>query len=464
MSEKKLVNTLREQFERLLIGEPAQPVDIGTSEDADVVSLAGTLNRFITEYNAVREFSSALASGNLEESPLPRNLLASPFKQLHAALRHLTWQTERIAKGDYSQRVHFMGDFSNAFNSMVETLAMSEAQLQSANEELRVQGEELQAQGEELQAQNEELDAQNGELAQLWEKTVQAEQSLQKANEGLEIQVRQRTSELRQKDIILIQQNRMAALGEMFEHIAHQWQQPLNNIAIIVQVLGSTSAHEQVTNKEILETVDIVMDMVGHMVQTVDVFRNFYKPDKEKSAFLIKESIEKALSFVKPALRLYGIEVDLDANSELSAFGYPKEYAQVLLNILGNAKDAFIERSVENPRISIKALADGDNTVVTITDNAGGIPDGSLERIFDLYFTTKESSGGTGIGLYMSRNIIVKNMGGKLSVRNSDNGAQFRIELTNPDVFPISSFSQRREISRILSAAPALSGVNPLTI
>jgi C4-dicarboxylate-specific signal transduction histidine kinase len=469
--EKKLVNTLREQFERLLIGEPAQPVDIDTSEDADVVSLAGILNRFITEYNAVREFSSALASGNLDESPLPRNLLASPFKQLHAALRHLTWQTERIAKGDYSQRVHFMGDFSNAFNSMVKALAMSEAQLNSANEELRVQGEELQAQSEELQAQNEELDAQNeeldaqnGELAQLWEKTVQAEQALQKANEGLEIQVRQRTAELLEKDIILIQQNRMAALGEMFEHIAHQWQQPLNSIALIIQTLGSSSAHEQVTTKEILETVDIVMDMVGHMAQTVDVFRNFYRPDKEKTVFLVKESIEKALSFVKPALRRYGIEVDLDADSELSTFGYPKEYAQVLLNILGNAKDAFMERGMKNPRISIKALADGDNTVVTITDNAGGIPYGNLERIFDLYFTTKELSGGTGIGLYMSKNIIVKNMGGKLSVRNSDNGAQFRIELANPDVLPLSSLSQRREISGIHSAAPALSGVNPRTI
>ena len=443
MSEKKLVNTLREQFEHLLIGKPAQLVDIDTSEDADVVSLAGILNRFITEYNAVREFSLALASGNLDESPLPRNLLSSPFKQLHAALRHLTWQTEQIAKGDYSQRVHFMGDFTNAFNSMVERLAMSEAQLKSANEELRVQGEELQAHSEELQVQNEELDAQNGELAQLWEKTVQAEQALQKANEELEIQVRQRTMEILEKDIILIQQNRQAVMGEMLDHIAHQWKQPLNNIALIIQTLESTCVYEQVPTKEVLETVDNIMGVVGHMAQTVDVFRNFYRPDKEKTVFLVKDSIEKALSFVKPALRLYGIEVDLDAESELSAFGYPKEYVQVLLNILDNAKDAFIERSVENPRISMKAFADGDNTVVTITDNAGGIPDGSLERIFDLSFTTKASSGGTGIGLYMSKNIIVKNMGGKLSVRNSDNGAQFRIELGISDVLPLSSVSQR---------------------
>ena len=165
------------------------------------------------------------------------------------------------------------------------------------------------------------------------------------------------------------------------------------------------------------------------MAQTVEVFRNFYKPDKEKSLFLVKDSIDKALTFVTPVFRRYGIEVDLDADPELSAFGYPKEYAQVLLNILANAKDAFIEKGIEHPRIDIKAFADGDDTVVTITDNAGGIPDEGIGRIFDLYFTTKESSGGTGIGLYMSKNIIEKNMGGKLSVCNVEQGTQFRIEL-----------------------------------
>jgi PAS domain S-box-containing protein len=252
---------------------------------------------------------------------------------------------------------------------------------------------------------------------------------LEESISALDKKVQEEVAMNRGKDIILIQQNRMAALGEMFEHIAHQWKQPLNSIAIIIQALGSVSAHEQVTGEYILGTVDSLMEMVGHMAQTVDDFRNFYKPDKEKSVFLVQDFIGKALYFVMPVFRHYGIEVNLDADPELSAFGYPKEYAQVLLNILGNAKDAFMERGTENPRINIKALADGDNAVVTITDNAGGIPEESVGRIFDLYFTTKESSGGTGIGLYMSKNIIEKNMGGKLTVSNIDNGARFRIEL-----------------------------------
>jgi len=257
----------------------------------------------------------------------------------------------------------------------------------------------------------------------------QQKMMLEELNSTLEKRVQEEVAKNREKDIVLIQQNRMAALGEMFDHIAHQWKQPLNSIAVIVQALGSTSAHEQLTTKEILETVDSVMDMVGHMAQTVDIFRNFYAPEKEKSVFLLKDIVDKALSIVTPVFRRYGIGVVLDADPELSAFGYPKEYAQVLLNILANAKDAFMERGMKNPRISIRAFADGDNTVVTITDNAGGIPDESIGKIFDLYYTTKESSGGTGIGLHMSRNIIGKNMGGKLAVNNVDNGAQFRIEL-----------------------------------
>jgi PAS domain S-box-containing protein len=131
-SEKKILHALREQFECLLRGEPARTVETGLSNCADVAAIAETLNRFITEYNDAREFALALASGNLDVPPPPRNMWASPFKQLHAALRHLSWQTRRIAEGDFSQRVHFMGDFSSAFNSMTEALKESEERVRLA--------------------------------------------------------------------------------------------------------------------------------------------------------------------------------------------------------------------------------------------------------------------------------------------------------------------------------------------
>jgi signal transduction histidine kinase len=164
------------------------------------------------------------------------------------------------------------------------------------------------------------------------------------------------------------------------------------------------------------------------MAQTIEVFRDFYRPEKEKTAFNVKDSIAKALSFISPVLRFHAIALDLDVDPGLTAIGYPKEYAQVLLNIMTNARNVFVERKTEKPRLEIRAFEEEAKAVVTITDNGGGIPDTIIDKVFDLYFTTRESSGGTGVGLYMSKNII-NNMGGKLSAANVDGGARFTIEL-----------------------------------
>ncbi len=147
--------------------------------------------------------------------------------------------------------------------------------------------------------------------------------------------------------------------------------------------------------------------------------------------FSIKDSIDQALTFVAPAFRFQSIAVELDVDPGLTAFGYPKEYAQVLLNILTNARDVFTESETEKPRLIIRAFAEDRKAVVTVTDNAGGISETIIGKIFDLNFTTREISGGTGIGLYISKNIIEKNMDGKLSAENTGNGALFRIEISS---------------------------------
>jgi PAS domain S-box-containing protein len=265
------------------------------------------------------------------------------------------------------------------------------------------------------------------------EQLKQQKLELEELNSTLEIRVQEEVAKNREMDIILIQQNRQAALGESLEHIAHQWKQPLNLIGLLIQHLKLSCSDGKLGEDLVDEAVSKTMALLHHMAQTIDVFRDFYRPDKEKTLFLLKESIDKTLSFIEPAFRHQNITVDVDADPELWAQGYPKEFVQVLLIILTNARDAFKDRKTANPRLAIKAFAEDKEAIVSITDNAGGVPDNTIGNIFDLYFTTREAGGGTGIGLYMAKSIIEKHMDGRLGVANVKDGAQFRIELNRPE-------------------------------
>jgi len=273
-----------------------------------------------------------------------------------------------------------------------------------------------------LRALNEELEnrviARTSELAAL--------------NDTLEKRVEEEVGKNRAKDLLLIQQNRQAALGEMLDHIAHQWKQPINSISLIVQDLEDSWSSNELTGEYLRESVRATMGLLRHMAQTIEVFRDFYQPDKTKTVFCISDAVDTALTFIMPSLTFGAIRVTREVDPVLSALGFPKEFVQVLLNILGNARNAFMDRITADPLIGIRAFAECGKAVVTITDNAGGVPEIHGEKIFDLYFTTRKESGGTGIGLYMSRNIIEKSMGGRLSAANIAGGAQFRIEIPLP--------------------------------
>ncbi len=264
------------------------------------------------------------------------------------------------------------------------------------------------------------------------EQLAQQKRQLEELNSTLEKRIQEEVAKNRELDVIMIQQNRQAALGELLDHIAHQWKQPLNLINLVMYELTNVYEKEPLSKEYLSALVEKITELTQHMAQTIEVFRDFYKPEKEKKVFLLKGPIDQAVSFVAPALRFHAVALDLAVDPEVAAIGYPKEYAQVLLNILGNARDAFRERGTARPRVGIKAFREGGKVVVTITDNAGGIPEAQIDRIFDIYFTTKEASGGTGIGLHMSKSIIENHMGGTLSVKNVEQGVQFRIELDAP--------------------------------
>jgi PAS domain S-box-containing protein len=252
-----------------------------------------------------------------------------------------------------------------------------------------------------------------------------AEQALQK--EMLERM--QAMEELRIKDQMLMQQSRHAAMGEMIGNIAHQWRQPLNALGLMIQGLMVSYEYGEFSKEQLEASVNNAMRIVFHMSQTIDDFRNFFRPDKEKVVFKAGLVVAKAVSLIEGSFRDQQITVDVHTVDDPMVNGYPNEYSQVLLNILINARDAFLEHTVINPQVLVKLFTENHRTVVTITDNAGGIPAGIMDKIFDPYFTTKGPDKGTGVGLFMSKTIIEKNMNGRLAARNTGDGAEFRIEV-----------------------------------
>jgi signal transduction histidine kinase len=212
----------------------------------------------------------------------------------------------------------------------------------------------------------------------------------------------------------------------MINNIAHQWRQPLNLISLIVQGLPEC---KDMSQAELDQEVERIMVVILHMSQTIDDFRHFFRQDKEKTRFTANQTVAKTVELITPGLTDKGISISVSEQSEVTIFGYSNEYAQVLLNILSNAKDVLVERNVAEPRIDISISGTDDLSVVTIVDNGGGISADVMPRIFDPYFTTKNKMHGTGIGLYMSKIIIEQNMGGSLTAQNVDGGVAFRIEM-----------------------------------
>lgn len=256
-----------------------------------------------------------------------------------------------------------------------------------------------------------------------------AEQRIERLNRTLEKRISAEVAHNREKDHLMIQQSRLAALGEMIGNIAHQWRQPLNAVGLIVQSLLDPFDNEGPDREQLAQSVGQAMEIIQHMSQTIDDFRGFFKPEKESCAFSLSDVIRKAVSLVEAGFRSNAVAVTLDLKEDVRIVGYPNEYAQVLLNLLHNAKDIAIERRIRNPWVKIRLRSKGGRSVVTVSDNAGGIPASVRDRIFEPYFSTREQGKGTGIGLYMSKSIIEKSMGGRLLARSRAGGAEFIIEV-----------------------------------
>jgi PAS domain S-box-containing protein len=235
--------------------------------------------------------------------------------------------------------------------------------------------------------------------------------------------------EVKSQQAMLIQQSRLAALGEMIGNIAHQWRQPLNTLGLIIQDVQEAYSFGEINEQYMINMASKSMKQINHMSQTIDDFRNFFTPDKNKKFFSLSQSISDTIEMFIPDMKKYEIMCQTTVDENLTVYGFKNEFSQVLLNLIKNAQDALLENHSIDPRIVITAKSDNKKIEISIADNAGGIAEVIMERIFEPYYTTKEEGKGTGIGLYMSKMIIEEHMGGLLSVQNSHEGAIFTILL-----------------------------------
>ncbi|MFA7242851.1 MAG: ATP-binding protein [Sulfuricellaceae bacterium] len=264
-------------------------------------------------------------------------------------------------------------------------------------------------------------------LQQALDELAQEQEQLRLLNETLEQRVTEEVNRNREKDHLLIQQSRLAAMGEMVGSIAHQWRQPINTVNLILQNIRDDYRYGELSDESLNRSVELGNRVIQDMSRTIDDFRNFFRPNKEKKPFQIRRSVDNVRALVDAAFQRRGIEVEIEGDEELEVLGYENEYAQVLLNVLNNAKEAIAARGVANGRISIHLARTDGEARVTVSDNGGGIKAEAMERIFDPYFSTKAL--GSGIGLYMSKMIIEQNMGGRIYAGNIPDGAEFTLVL-----------------------------------
>jgi len=252
---------------------------------------------------------------------------------------------------------------------------------------------------------------------------------LKDLNKTLEQRVEEEIKKNEEKQKILFLQSRMASLGQMIANIAHQWRQPLTELNLTLFNMKKVFKSDNYEKMD--ELYSESKTLISNMSKTIEDFSNFFNPQKQKESFKIKEAINEALAILKKAIEIDNIKIKVDVLGDYKVMGVPNELSQVIINLIQNSKDAFIENGINKKIITIslkeEQILNKKYAKLEIKDNAGGINKEDLDKIFDPYFTTKHKSQGTGLGLFMSKMIIEKSLNGELSHKNSDKSSIFKI-------------------------------------
>jgi C4-dicarboxylate-specific signal transduction histidine kinase len=273
---------------------------------------------------------------------------------------------------------------------------------------------------------------------ELEEKVALQTAELRDLNGRLEERVQEELHKNKEKDHLIYQQSKLAIMGEMTRMIAHQWRQPLTSLLAIIQSIEFKDRINKLTKDDIKESSVKAKEITQKMSTVIDDFQSFFKPDKQKTEFLVDKTISKTLALMEAEFVSEGIEIEFDIKvTGITIVSYKNEFIQVLLNILKNSVDVLMSKNIQDKKIKISVVLSASEIAISVEDNAGGIPDDIISFIFDPYFSTK-SQNGSGMGLFMSKIIIEEHMNGKLIANNSESGAVFSL------IFPIGFISTNR--------------------
>ena len=266
-------------------------------------------------------------------------------------------------------------------------------------------------------------------LEQKSKELKEAKEALENLNMTLEQRIESEIAKNAKQQLLLMQQNRLAQMGEMIENIAHQWRQPLSQINSIILLLDVALKKENLSDNETIEEKLLEIESLTHyMSKTIDDFKNFFNPNKKDENFELYDLIINSYSVLKGAFEANFIRVNIKVQKGLWCYGRVEELEQVLVTLLNNAKDASFLNS-KNPEIDIEAYKTDTLCSIKVLDNGGGIEEKNLAKVFEPYFTTKHKSQGTGLGLYMAKMIVEEGLGGQLIASNTQKGACFEIIL-----------------------------------
>ncbi|MEA3553383.1 MAG: HAMP domain-containing sensor histidine kinase [Campylobacterota bacterium] len=262
-------------------------------------------------------------------------------------------------------------------------------------------------------------------------KVKEKTKELQEINSELDKRVAVEIEHNKQKELQLFEQSKMAQMGEMIANIAHQWRQPLSAISIIASGVKLKQEFNTLKIDELPKNMSLIIDKTIYLSDTIDLFRNFLMEEKVLKNIVLQERISVSANILDTVMKDYGIDLqnNISYNNPLNVNIVAGELTEVIINIINNAKDILVEKNIDNPWIKIELKTQSNKAIVTIEDNAGGIPNDIIKKVFNPYFTTKNKNKGTGLGLYMSYKIVKQGFKGDLYVKNSKNGAMFYIEL-----------------------------------